>query len=207
MLDMCAYDDMGGLLGENVIGNLEDLLSPEVRNNMEYLCDHIKRVEVALPQQTESATPKPPVSIRNLPAVDANGKSYRLEFLTVSPEYRQRQYCFVYGISNHAGGAERYEDMGLVKVNTCLAEDSSSSSPTVENMLHVENVYLGEPVFIADPNGMEEDSGVLLMTTKHGESDTTSLMIVDASNFEIQATIPAPFPLMFEFHGQFFPSP
>lgn len=205
VLDMCSYNDMEGVLGQNVLGNFQDILTPEIRNNMEYLCDNIKRVEILLSQQRG-----PPISNQNLPVFDANGKSYRLDFLTVNPLYRQVKHCFVYGISHHAGGQDRYEDISLLKINTCLVEASSDltsdSPPAVVDVLHQENVYLGEPVFVADPAGKHEDSGVLLMVTKRGETDSTVLTIVDASSFKIKATVVAPFPLMFEFHGQFFPT-
>jgi hypothetical protein len=36
-------------------------------------------------------------------------------------------------------------------------------------------------------------------------NDTTSLVLLDARTLGVEASVDAPFPLMFEFHGQFFP--
>jgi carotenoid cleavage dioxygenase-like enzyme len=143
-----------------------------------------------------------------MPLVDANGKTYRLDFLTVNPTYRNRHHCFVYGIGHHIGDEEKYEDMGLVKIDTCAV----AGEPTVVKVLHWSDVYLGEPVFISGTSSTNnrnettmEDNGSLLMVTRSGIKGTSSLMIINASTFETQAVIEAPFPLMFEFHGQFFP--
>jgi len=210
-LDMCSYDDMDGVLGQNTLGNLEDILNPAERDTMEYLCDSLKRIEFEVPKTLPSSASKETMktttllSNNDIPLVDANGKSYRLDFLTVNPAYRNRRHCFVYGIGYHIGGEEKYENMGLVKIDTCAV----AGAPTVIQVLHWSDVYLGEPVFISAPsassNEMTEDYGSLLMVTRSGSKGTSSLMIINASTFETQALIEAPFPLMFEFHGQFFP--
>jgi carotenoid cleavage dioxygenase-like enzyme len=211
VMDMCSYDDMNGVLGENVIGNLADLLDPDVRNNMEYLCDSIRRVEIQLPceenipELVETKTVSP-LSNNILPVIDNTGKKYRLEFLTVNPSYRGRHSCFTYGISYHVGELERYEDTGLVKINTCEAEAFNHSYPSVVDVFHMDDVYLGEPIFVPDPKGLDEDSGALLVVTMNGAVGQTTLMVLDAKSLDVMATIDAPFPLMFEFHGEFFPS-
>jgi carotenoid cleavage dioxygenase-like enzyme len=223
VLDMCSYDDMDGVLGHNTLGNLADILDPSERDTMEYLCDSLKRIRLELlttssdeslnnSSSGKATTVTSLLSNEDIPLVDAAGKIYRLDFLTVNPAYKNRQHCFVYGIGHHIGGEERYEDMGLVKVDTCVEE---VGLPTVVQVLHWPDVYLGEPVFIS-PAGVApaastsdrsepEDYGSLLMVTRSGSDGTSSLMIIDAATFDTQATMEAPFPLMFEFHGQFFP--
>lgn len=212
VLDMCSYDDMDGILGQNTLGNLDDILTPAERDAMEYLCDSLKRVKFEVPKSLPSSVSKEMkktttalLSNQDMPLVDANGKIYRLDFLTVNPIYRKSRHCFVYGIGHHIGGQERYEDMGLVKVDTCAV----AGAPTVVQVLHWSDVYLGEPVFISAPSSSNgtivEDNGSLLMVTRSGVKGTSSLIVISASTFETQAVIEAPFPLMFEFHGQFFP--
>lgn len=200
-LDMCSYDDMGGVLGENVIGNLADVLDPNTRNNMEYFCDSVKRIDIKLPSEQKSNDVGMILSNKNIPVMDKFGTTYRLEFLTVNPSYHNRHHCFLYAVSYHAGGSQRYEDMGLLKINTCIKD-----TVTVIDMIHIDDVYIGEPVFIPDPNGKQEDDGSILIVTKNGREKKTSLKVVDANSFEIKASIDSPISLMFEFHGAFFPS-
>lgn len=216
-LDMCSYDTMDGVLGENVLGNLVDTLDPEVRDKMQYLCDSIKRIEIALPN-TEISDVNTATNIEvsniDLPLIDEAGNEYRVDFVTINPLFLEQTHCIAYGVTHHALGSARYEDMGLVKIDTCAAAENVkrgqnveayASTATVTNILFQEGVFIGEPLFIPDPDSEKEDGGVLLMVTKHGVDNLTKLQIVDAATFAIEASITAPFPLMFEFHGQFFP--
>ena len=66
-------------------------------------------------------------------------------------------------------------------------------------------MYLGEPIFVPNPTGLTEDSGSLLVINRDGMTNKSQLLIIDAISFEVVAQIDAPFPLMFEFHGQFWP--
>ena len=63
-------------------------------------------------------------------------------------------------------------------------------------------MYTGEPLFIADPNGVDEDDGCLLVVIMDGKQKTSALKVYDAKSLEVLATIQAPFLLPFEFHGQ-----
>lgn len=204
-LDMCSYYSMEGVVETNVLGNLEDTFNPVIRDKMAYFCDSFKRIEVDI----ESSK-----VVRNLdlPLVDADGNTYRVELASVSPAKTGENYCYAYALAFHAQGSPRYEDMGLLKIDTCAAEkvlrgeSSLMDTPTVVAVWHMEDVYVGEPIFVPNPNGQSEDDGTLLVVTKEGETGATALRFIDAKEFKETARVESPIPLMFEFHGQFFPN-
>jgi carotenoid cleavage dioxygenase-like enzyme len=106
----------------------------------------------------------------------------------------------MYAPTFHVEGSSRYEDMGILKINICA---SSENSVTVWREL---DVYVGEPLFVPDPLGSTEDDGVLLVVSKDATKKASKLLVIDAKSMTKVAEVNAPFPLMFEFHGKFFPS-
>ena len=104
-------------------------------------------------------------------------------------------------------GSSRYEDMGILKIKLCSASQINkgqlpASTATVQSWSH-QNRFVGEPIFVADPNGLDEDDGVLLVISR--EENRSTLVIIDAKSMFTVAEVIAPFTLMFEFHGRYFP--
>ncbi len=62
----------------------------------------------------------------------------------------------------------------------------------------------GEPVFVARPDGEDEDDGVLLSIVLDTERRTSSLLVLDAATLEEVAEAETPHHIPFSFHGQFF---
>ena len=104
------------------------------------------------------------------------------------------QYCVIYGWSSFD-----YSRNALVKKNVC---DASK-----DKVLYWENHYPTEMYFLADPEGSEEDDGVLVSVSFDGELEKSYLLLLDAKNFkEIdRAYLPIniPYPLS---HGMHFPN-
>eukprot|EP00605_Chrysophyceae_sp_TOSAG23-4_P001710 GSChrysophyteH1.ASY1.ANO1.1879.1 assembled CDS len=194
-LDVCAYNSMDGVLGKHVLGDISEAADPEIRNNIPSGCTAIRRLEL-------DVTASELLSMQDLPIRDADGFLYQTELASVSPKYWGSQACFVYSMVYHAHGSSRYEDMAVVKTDLCAA--ARADFTTVAGMYHEENVYVGEPLFVANPAGTEEDDGVVLVVSRAAEADETRLLVLDAKSMQPVATITGPFPLMFEFHGQFF---
>lgn len=206
MVDVCAYSSMDGVIGEFVLGNLADVLNSDIRDRMPNNCNSVSRIEIAVPLSRKEP-PKP--LVKNLPIVDQDAHAYRMELISINPQYSNKPYCFAYGLA-HGVGSSRYEDLGLIKMDLCLAEKVADQSapngtPTVVKIFHQDNIYVGEPIFVPDPTGQTEDSGSLLVMSRDGVKNLSQLLIIDAISFEVVASIDAPFPLMFEFHGQFWP--
>lgn len=63
--------------------------------------------------------------------------------------------------------------------------------------------YPGEPVFAADPDGSEEDDGVLLSVVLDTEAETSFLLVLDAATLQERARATVPHHIPFSFHGQY----
>lgn len=208
-LDLCVYRTMDGLLGDFVLGNMQDLSDVSVRDTMPYDCDALRRLSLNVHSGEYSYT--------DIPIIDVNGNTFRVELMSISPAFAGKPYCFVYAPVKHFAGSPRYEDMGIIKANLCLA-DGTPDAVTVVGSYSRNSVYVGEPVFVPDPfdDTGDEDAGVLLVVTRgnpssnskikgEGESEGVShLVVLDARSMQPIASVEAPFSMPYEFHGQFF---
>jgi len=117
----------------------------------------------------------------------------KFDMAVINELYRGREYCVIYGWSSFD-----YSRNALVKKNVC---DSSK-----DKVLYWENHYPTEMYFLADPEGSEEDDGVLVSVSFDGELEKNYLLLLDAKDFkEIdRAYLPIniPYPLS---HGMHFP--
>ena len=104
--------------------------------------------------------------------------------------------------------------MGVVKIDTCAAAKVATgdlpSNVTTVTVFHHQDVYLGEPLFVPNPEAVSEDDGTILVVSMNASSSTaamgeTALLAIDALTMQQVARITAPFPTPFEFHGQFIP--
>eukprot|EP00605_Chrysophyceae_sp_TOSAG23-4_P002926 GSChrysophyteH1.ASY1.ANO1.3221.1 assembled CDS len=194
-IDMCVYEDMDGVLGDHVLGDLQNVLTPSVRDSMRYNCDAIKRLKIDVTAGSID-------ELVELPAVDAKGFKYHMELVSTNPSYWGKNACYGYGFTMHVGGSPHYADMGIGKVNFCAAEGSESTI----DVFHRSNTYVGEPLFVPAPGALDEDEGSLLVVSMDGETGNTNLLVLNAKTMDVVATVKAAFPTMFEFHGLFIPS-
>jgi beta,beta-carotene 9',10'-dioxygenase len=65
----------------------------------------------------------------------------------------------------------------------------------------------GEPVFVAAPEGRDEDDGVVLSVVTDAQRDRSFLLVLDASTFEERARAEAPHAAPLSFHGNWFAAP
>ena len=204
-MDVCVYDSMDGVIGEYTLGNIETLRNVDKRNSMPYNCDHIKRIEINVEAEEVIAQ-------TDLPMVDTKGNIHRIELASINPKKWGTNACYAYGMSYHIGGSSRYEDMGIVKMDLCTAYKVSTgefvSNTSTVTYFHETNIYVGEPIFVPRPgDNNTEDDGVLLVVSKNGTSNKTSLLVIDAIDMVVLARIEGPFHTPFEFHGVFMEDP
>lgn len=192
-LDLCTYLSMDGVIGEHVLGNLADVMDPNTRNNMPSFCTNVHRLQIDI--EAEKV-----VSIEDINLQDAAGVTYTTELASINPNYVGKPYCYFYSLTTHMNGSDKYEDIGILKVDMCSGKGVISS-------FYQQGVYVGEPIFVPNPNGVDEDDGVLLVLGRFGEEDISKLLVLDAKNLmSVLAEVTAPLKHMFEFHGKFFPS-
>ncbi len=64
--------------------------------------------------------------------------------------------------------------------------------------------YPGEPVFVKNPQGKNEDDGIVLSVVLDAEKGSSFLLILDASGFNELARAEVPHPILFGYHGGFY---
>lgn len=101
-------------------------------------------------------------------------------------------YRFVYGAG--ALGAD---------FNDCIVKldlDTGNSAAW-----HDAGLYPGETVFVANPSGVHEDSGLVLLVALDPDARCSWLLMLDATTLRECARVRTPHPITFAFHGGFFP--
>jgi beta,beta-carotene 9',10'-dioxygenase len=102
-----------------------------------------------------------------------------------------RPYRYVYGAGNEV--PDNFID-NLVKLD--LDQGTASS-------WHEEGCYPGEPVFVAAPEGTNEDDGAILSVVLDTRKAASFLLILDASTFRELGRADAPHHIPFGFHGNY----
>ena len=102
-----------------------------------------------------------------------------------------RPHRYVYGVGRGSGA---WLDQ-IVKVD--VAERKARA-------WREDGCYPGEPVFVPEPAGAEEDAGVLLSVVLDGASARSFLLVLDAADLGELARAPVPHHIPFGFHGNYF---
>jgi beta,beta-carotene 9',10'-dioxygenase len=102
----------------------------------------------------------------------------------------ERPYRYVWGVGDGPSG-------WLERVLKIDVSDGSTLSWSEDGC------YPGEPVFVAAPDGQDEDTGVLLSVVLDERSSTSFLLVLDASDLSELARARVPHHIPFSFHGQF----
>ena len=158
--------------------------------------------DTARPRLTRWRLPNVP----SLDATDSSGlvrsaivdftapRSESAELPTINPSYSLRKHRFVYGVTDR--GISSFLD-GLVKY------DMDDHKPVFWNQ-HGHSP--GEPIFIPDPHGTEEDDGVLLSVVLDGFKEQSYLLVLNAKNMKEMGRAEVGHAVGFGFHGIHFPA-
>ena len=119
----------------------------------------------------------------------------RMDLPAINEQYRQKQYCYTYGIVPKGNDQDIVADR-LVKKDVCSEGGDLYWARA--------NHYPMEPTFIPRPGATDEDDGILLSTVLNGEHKHTYLGIWDAKTMELlnYGNIPTIIPYLA--HGHFF---
>lgn len=115
----------------------------------------------------------------------------QMEVGVVAPGYEHKEYRYMYGVSDMGEGALFADVTKLDVVNGSVRRWS------------VEGTLTGEPLFVADPEGFEEDDGVLLTLVLDTRSRRSSLVAVDARSMKEVGRAMLPMAIPLGFHGCF----
>jgi len=118
-----------------------------------------------------------------------------MEFPTIRyDDYNGKPYRFAYGAWMSSGSVPTYD--ALVKLDVQTGEHVAWK---------VDGHYPGEPIFVADPSGKEEDDGVVMTNVLDTKSNQTYVLLLDAKSFkQIGSAGPTPHHIPHGFHGRYF---
>ena len=106
--------------------------------------------------------------------------------------YNTKDYTYVYA---YAGFTYPLTASKLIKLNVKTGET---------NAWQQNNCYTGEPVFIQKPGSQIEDDGIVLSVILDANTQTSFLLILDATSFTEIARAQVPHHIPFGVHGQYF---
>ncbi|KAH9869962.1 hypothetical protein J1614_006883 [Plenodomus biglobosus] len=118
-------------------------------------------------------------------------KAISMELPTINPSYLTRRHRFSYGCADRLKSS--FMD-GIVKF-----DNVSQTSIFWEEEGHTP----GEPIFVADPEGKEEDDGVVLTVVLDGFVERSYLLVLRAKDLKELGRAEMRGPMGFGFHGAF----
>ncbi|KAF2123299.1 beta carotene dioxygenase [Dothidotthia symphoricarpi CBS 119687] len=118
-------------------------------------------------------------------------KALSLELPTINPLYLTHRHRYSYGCtdrlkSSFMDGIAKFDNV----TQTSIFWETEGHTP-------------GEPIFIADPEGKEEDDGVLLTVVLDGYVEKSYLLVLDARDLFEKGRAEMQGPMSFGFHGAF----
>lgn len=117
----------------------------------------------------------------------------RMELPRINYRRNGRAYRYVYGT-----GSRRDQPVFL---NQLVKVDTQTRTSTV---WYEDSAFPSEPVFLAAPDAVNEDEGVILSVVLDSPRGTSYLLVLDAATFSEIARAAIPQHVPFGFHGQFF---
>lgn len=104
------------------------------------------------------------------------GLPLTIELTSVAPDHLGKPYRFVYGFTGFHQGKLGYMDWAILK------QDVGENEPHLT--WYEEFMYPGEVTFVRDPDGTNEDDGVLLATVYDARRNENCLLVLDACNMK-----------------------
>jgi len=136
----------------------------------------------------------------------STGETIVEEFPNLGGEPWMNTFDFPTINDNYSGYKNRYV-YGWVTVdywrNTLIKRDTENSNG--DKSWFKPSHYPGEMFFIPNPNGVEEDDGVLITMSFDGMREQSYVMLLDAKTFTEINHAYLPYNVPFSFHGNWFP--
>lgn len=150
----------------------------------------------SLPMQAQFRLPNVPTNTTVSKTGDAKrlflaDKMVSLELPTINPAYLTKRHRYTYGCTDRLKSS--FMD-GIAKF-----DNATQSSIFWEQ----EGNTPGEPIFIADPEGKDEDDGVLLTVVLDGYVERSFLLVLRAKDLTEMGRAEVPGPVALGFHGAF----
>lgn len=120
-----------------------------------------------------------------------------LDMPVINEAYRSKHYCFVYGLVLKTDN-KTLSKVAIVKKDVCHGGQG-------DRMWQLDGHYAVEPWFVAHPQGVDEDDGLVLVPVLHGARKQTYLIVLDARTLKLINKAVMPTNIPYSLHGRFFP--
>jgi len=117
-----------------------------------------------------------------------------MELPITNHQFTFKPYTYVYGVGFSDSEASSFFFDAISKLNIETGETVVWAK---------DGCFPGEPIFVADPKGTEEDDGVLLSVVLDSTTATSFLLVLKAQTLEEIATASVPHHIPFGFHGAY----
>lgn len=111
-----------------------------------------------------------------------------IEFPIVNPTFERRKHRYVYGVTS--------TDAGIFNAISKIDVDTGNTM-----IWSADNKVVGEPIFVPDPHGSDEDDGSLLVVVLDAVVKRSSLMLLSAKDLSEIATAAVSQIVPLGFHG------
>jgi carotenoid cleavage dioxygenase-like enzyme len=176
-VDLIGYPDMTSLYAmslHNILNDPEALRISACANRM---------MRFVLPMTQKSATITPQI-LSEVPCT---------ELPTIRDKtYITKPYRYAYAIAYADPLSSDFLD-SLVKVDVSTGAYKRWYEP---------DCYPGEPIFVASPNSVSEDDGIILSLVLDVHAEKSFLLTLDAKSMEVLSKAYLPHPMPFGFHGR-----
>ena len=172
---------------------------------------HFARYRLGYIPSSSTLSKLPPLSTgelesaRQLPAYRQAQKVLQLraagaigDIPTLNPSRLTKEHRYFWNCTFDSAKSSFME--GLCKVD--IVESQRLGKPVGVKWKNPPGHTPGEGIFVADPDGTEEDDGVLLTIVLDGFNETSYLLCLDARTMEKLGRADCAGPLAFQFHGQ-----
>ena len=187
VLDMCTYEN-SSILKETFFNNnkLKNItLRDEFRERFTPPAFKRLRIPMETKQTASDGDSDAQILFDEIHPRDEKGNNRGFDFPLVNPRYKGKKYCFIYGLSTpFSGNSKRYSAAAWVKMNVCELGK--------EPVIYFDGPTIfpnGDAQFIPNPNGVNEDDGVILTVIMDGSSGETQLAVIDAKTMKSVATV------------------
>ena len=119
-----------------------------------------------------------------------------LDMPAINPLYKQKRYCYVWGLVTKADGVHLGEIV-IVKKDLCR--------PGNDRMWKQTGHYPVEPQFVGEPGSDVEDAGLILSVVLDGAAGRSYMAVLDARTLHLVSKAYMPHAIPFSLHGHFFP--
>ncbi|MCJ1288065.1 hypothetical protein MMC26_007418 [Xylographa opegraphella] len=191
--DLCGYDDLSLIhrfYYENVLSNAPGALK-YTGGKGENTRSWLGRYRLpGVPKTADGKKGKPRTATR----IFAAPRARSLELPTMNPAYVAKAHRYVYGVTDR--GSSTFFD-GLAKFDF-------KTQSTIFWQQHAQTA--GEPIFVRNPQGTDEDDGVLLSAVLDGYKGKSYLLCLDAKDLTELGRADLNAVIGFGFHGTHVPS-